>query len=151
MSTKMSNYYAVHKFFVVDGNVILQDLVEWPEVSQEMLTTDIANDDKFIFPIRTGMVRAGVSEFTFNKTKDALTSADEILYPWRDNNEYHQVNIIETDALGDPLNPSSVVFNWDYGLCGITTIKEPAGTKESPVAAKVTVAINHKPAKRRRV
>jgi hypothetical protein len=150
MSTKMSNYYPVHKFFVVDGNIVLSDLIEWPEVNQEMLTTDIANDDKHIFPIRTGMIRAGVSEFTFNKTKDVATSADTFLYPWRDKNEYHQVNVIETDALGDPFNPSSVVGNWDYGLCGITTCKEPAGTKESPNAAKITVAINHIPATFRR-
>jgi len=133
-----SSYYAVHRFVKVNG-VFIPDCIEWPDFVRDVQKTDVATDEMVIFPIATGMTKYEGFEFTFNRSKLA-TSADIYLEEWP-MGEGRQVEIIETDAVGDPEDPNSRVGSWDLGKAQRGKLTYPGGGKESPKAATVKVEI----------
>lgn len=132
-------YFASHRFFKVNGT-FLPDCVSWPDMGRAKLTADVATDERFIFAIQTGMSKLEPYEFEFNKTK-SITSAHRYLEQWEKDGDDRQVTIVETDAQGDPLDPRSVVGEFDLGKCQLGAVTYPGGTKESPTPGKVKAQI----------
>ncbi|EKR34387.1 hypothetical protein LEP1GSC096_0035 [Leptospira interrogans serovar Hebdomadis str. R499] len=132
-------YYASHKFVFVNG-VLLKDCIKWPDFKQDVQKTEVANDEKYIFNIQTGMIKLEPLEFEFNKTK-AADSAHHYLQIWRDAKDDRQVTIIETDATADPFNPNCIVAEWDLGKCQLASLMYPGGEKAAPVAGKIVAEI----------
>lgn len=134
-----ADYFAVHRYMIIEG-VVIPDLVEWPDLKTDVPTTDVTTDAMVTFPIPTGVKKLEKLSFTFNRTK-LPTSADIYFKTWENVGGLRQILIVETDAQGDPFDPTSVSAQYDLDKCQLGSVSFPGGNKESPVSAKVIVEI----------
>lgn len=133
-------HYAQHRYFVVNGTIIIPELIESPEFNVETKEVAVATDEGWIINIQTGMREAPTLEFVFNKTKEA-TSADLYFEGWYKSGDQRSVQIWETDASQNPSDLSSAVGYYDLGSCMCKKPKYNATTKADPTAGQVTVPI----------
>ncbi|TGK36282.1 hypothetical protein [Leptospira andrefontaineae] len=132
-------YFGSHRFVFVNG-VLWEDCVKWPDFKKDMQTVEVANDEKYIFPVATGMNKLEPLEFEFNRTKSP-NSAHWKGEEWIAAGDERQVTVIETDATADPFDPSCFVAVFDLGKCGIGPNNYPGGEKASPTAGKYVATI----------
>lgn len=134
------DFYSAYRFLLIDGTLLLPQLIKWPELAVEVPTNDVATDAMFIIPIPTGMRKLASYEFTFSNYKGVSA-------PFNTVNSYFQQNkhfagmLVETDQLGDPLNPASVVMTYDLGQCRFGYPKFPAGEKANAVPSEFSVMV----------
>lgn len=135
-----NEFYSGYRFLLMDGTLLLPQLIKWPELSIEIPTNDVALDSMFIVPITTGMRKLPAYEFTFSNYKGVSAPINTVQSYFQQNKSFAGM-LIETDQLGDPTNPASIVMQYDLGKCRFGAPKFPAGEKMNAPVAEFTVMV----------
>mgnify|MGYP003530694051 CR=1 FL=1 len=128
-------YFALHRFLFVN-NIRMQEVINVAELKIEMPTTDVATDDNWIIPVRTGMKKVSAIEVALNNPK-GVNDYTLALLDWRNQNKSFPCYFLDTDERADADNPDCWVKKYDMGNCKVADNIYPDYDKMSPKGSTI--------------
>lgn len=130
----MQKNYMVKKIKILfDGNIEYSGLSECSEIKDVSTLVDVPTFNRKI-PVNDNVSKFEPLTLKYIITKGSNTP--NFFWDWKNNTEYHDVLVIQTDATGTEIS------KWSLRDCECTSVVESAYNATTPEAYFMTVIIN---------